>query len=148
MKKEYNLKVLDSNGKVKAKSHIFQLEDPATVSALKKAYEEKIRVFVAEEIRLFFRNENGQDLPLEDDDILDVVGVQAGGGQILVECPSLGPGSLDVKITIHKNFDEPIYVLTGDTKDFEHYKIVRYDENNLNLDKGNYLSYYHCGNVF
>ena len=134
--KEYNLRVLDSNGKIKDKSHTFQLEDSATVLALKKAFEDETGVFEADEFRLFFRKEDGQNLGLDDDEKLeDVVGEQADGGQFLAQCPTLA--FLDVKISIQRDFDEAVYALLGSKKRFEHF-IIQHEKDNLELSKGKY----------
>ena len=131
--KDYNVKFLDSLGNIEGNSRTYQLENSATVFDLKKAVEDKIVVYKSDQFRLFFRQENGQNLGLDDDEVLeDVVN---DSGQILVECPSLGgPGQLFTgKVWIHKDSHEDVCLLLGSTKSFEHHK-VPYLEAKTNME--------------
>ena len=114
---EYKVKFLDSDGDVENKPFYHRLEKSATVSCLKKAVEKEASC-PSSDFRLFFRKENGQNIGLEDDDVLkDVVD---DSGQLLVECPPLGGQK---QIWIHKDFSEEVCVLLGSTKSFEHHKV-------------------------
>ena len=114
---EYKVKFLDSDGDVENKPFYHRLEKSATVSCLKKAVEKEASC-PSSDFRLFFRKENGQNIGLEDDDVLkDVVD---DSGQLLVECPPLGGQK---QIWIHKDFSEEVCVLVGSTKFFEHHKV-------------------------
>ena len=129
---EYKVKFLDSDGDVENRPFSYRLEKPATVSCLKKAVEKEAN-YPSSEFRLFFRKENGQNIGLEDDDVLkDVVD---DSGQLLVECPSLGgPGQLFTgKVWIHKDSHEDVCLLLGSTKSFEHHK-VPYLEAKTNME--------------
>ena len=140
--KEYIIKFLDSRGKVEDKAFTFSLENSATVSCLKKAVEPDADC-PQSEFRLFFRQENGQNLGLDEDEVLeDVVN---DSGQLLVECPSLGgPGQLFTgKVWIHKDSHEDVFLLLGSTKSFEHHKVPYLEaKTNMELPMGEINSFY------
>ena len=130
--KDYNVKFLDSLGNIGGNSRIYQLENSATVLDLKKAVEDKIVVYKSDQFRLFFRQENGQNLGLDEDEVLeDVVN---DSGQILVQCPTLG--ILKGKVWIHKDFNEEVFILLGSTKSFDHLKVYRTEGSNMDLPLG------------
>ena len=128
--REYTIKFLDSDGEIENESHIFQLENSATVSILKEAFQKEVEEYKPDQLRLFFRKENGQKIGLDNDDILsEVIGDQAG--QILAECEPLGV--LSGKIWIHKDFNEEVFVLVGTPKRFDHYKVYRSQGSNYTV---------------
>ena len=131
--KVYAIKFLDSDGEIESQSHEFQLENSATVSALKEAFQKEVEMYKPDSFRIFFRKENGQNIGLDDDDRLDeVVGDQPG--QILVECPTLG--ILSGKIWLHKNFNEEVHILLGSPKRFEHFNVYRSEGSNYEVPLG------------
>ena len=73
---------------------------------------------------------------LDDDDVLE--DITKDPGQFLVQCPPLG--ALDGQISIQKDFDEEVNILIGTTKDFEHFKILRYGDK-LKLPKGTHTDF-------
>ena len=136
--REYTIKFLDSDGEIEDESHRFQLENSATVSILKEAFQKEVEEYKPDQLRLFFRKENGQKIGLDDDDILsEVIGDQAG--QILAECEPLGV--LSGKIWIHKDFNEEVFVLVGTPKRFDHYKVYRSQGSNYTVPIGKILQF-------
>merc|ERR1711976_233943 len=127
--KTYTVKALDSDGRVESEGYDFELQDLDTVLALKIALEKRF-IYTKEQVRIFFRKENGCDIGLDDEDVLEDIAKDPG--QFLVQCPPLGP--LYGQISIQKHFDEEVNILIGTTKDFEHFKILRYGDN-LKLPK-------------
>ena len=130
--KDYNVKFLDSHGNIEGDSHTYQLENSATVSDLKKVVEDQVSVYKSDQFRLFFRQENGQNLGLDEDEVLEDVVNESG--QILVQCPTLG--ILKGKVWIHKDFNEEVFILLGSTKSFDHLKVYRTEGSNMDLPLG------------
>ena len=136
---EYKVKFLDSDGDVENKPFYHRLEKSATVSCLKKAVEKEASC-PSSDFRLFFRKENGQNIGLEDDDVLE--DVVDDSGQLLVECPSLG-GLFTGKVWIHTDSHEKVFLLLGSTKSFEHHKIPYLEaKTKMELPMGDINSFY------
>ena len=129
--KEYNLKFLDSQGNVEDELHTFTMQNSATVFCLKKAVETEADC-PPSDFRLFFRKENGQNLGLDDDDVLEEV--VDDSGQILVQCPSLG--LFTGKVWLHKDTYEDVFVLLGSAKSFDHLKVYCSEGTNMDLPMG------------
>ena len=69
---------------------------------------------------------------LEDDDILEDIVKEPG--MFLANVPTLG--ILKGMITIHRDFDESVFILLGSLKNFEHFHVHRSAGDNFLLPKG------------
>ena len=59
--KTYTIKALDSDGNIEPRSYNFELQESATVLSLKVALEKKF-IYTKDQLRLFFRRQNGADI--------------------------------------------------------------------------------------
>ena len=137
---EYKVKFLDSDGDVENRPFYYRLKESATVSCLKEAVEKEAN-YPSSEFRLFFRKENGQNLGLDDDDVLKEV--VDDSGQLLVQCPTLGDkplgGLFTGQVWIHTDsIDEKVFVCLGSRNTFHHHKVpyLEFKDRHMELPLG------------
>jgi len=101
-----------------------------TVLDLKKSYADK-EGYKLEEVRVFYRRSNGEDLGVEDDEFLKVINPDNAGGKFMAEFPHVGIFSGKVTVEL-EDPSQTVEVLLGSPKSFEHF-LLNKDKNNLKL---------------
>ena len=133
--RDFKLKLIETNNEIGDEDFIFKLDEKATTLDLKVAFTER-EGYTADELRLKYKRQEGDDEPLEDDDRLE--DIEMHPGIFLLECPSLGPGGIgDGIMSIFCNFSgmqegEEICLLIGSTKKFEYFKLTL-EKNNCSI---------------
>ena len=97
---------------------------------LKKSYADK-EGYKLEEVRVFYRRSNGEDLGVEDDEFLNVINPDNAGGKFMAEFPHVGIFSGKVTVEL-EDPSQTVEVLLGSPKSFEHF-LLNKDKNNLKL---------------
>ena len=129
--RDFKLKLIESNNKIGDEDFIFKLDEKATTLDLKVAYTER-EGYSPDKVRLKYQRQEGDDEPLEDDDLLE--DIEKHPGVFLLECPSLGGSPFDGTVSIFCNFsgvqkDEDISILVGSKDKFEHFKLTHLKNN-------------------